>query len=376
MIKRIIAILLVASALAGGLFYSKLRKEPLRVSGYLEADEIRLGSRVGGRVVKVAVEEGDSVKAGATLVELDPFDLMELRAQAAAQLAAKQADLEKAQAGYRSEEIEQALARQQELSAKLKELIAGPRKETIEAARARLAATRADLVYAQSNAQKIKAQFGQGVATQDELDKVTQFQNSLAAQEQVRKAELAELEAGTREEDIAIARAQVEQATQAYNLLKNGYRKEDIAAARSAVEAATAAMKVIDRQIEELKIKAPADGVIEAKDLKAGDLVTPNGPAMSMLDPRTIWVRAFVPENLMNLKLGQKVFVTVDSFPGRKFAARVTYVARQAEFTPNNVQTPEKRHEQVFRIKVTLDEGHDVLRAGMPADVWLTEVPK
>jgi hypothetical protein len=73
----------------------------------------------------------------------------------------------------------------------------------------------------------------------------------------------------------------------------------------------------------------------------------------------------------MSVQPEQKVAISVDSFPGRHFAAHISFVARQAEFTPNNVQTPEERSKQVFRIKVTLDEGLDVLRPGMAADVWL-----
>ncbi len=71
------------------------------------------------------------------------------------------------------------------------------------------------------------------------------------------------------------------------------------------------------------------------------------------------------------MSVGGSVQVTVDSFPGRRFKAHVGFIARQVEFTPSNVQTPEKRAEQVFRVKVYLDEGLDVLRPGMCADVWL-----
>ena len=77
------------------------------------------------------------------------------------------------------------------------------------------------------------------------------------------------------------------------------------------------------------------------------------------MDLSQLWVRAYVPENRMSLKVGDPVSVTVDSFPGEKFAARITFVSRQAEFTPGNVQTPEERSKQVFRIKVTLEAGRD-----------------
>ena len=92
---------------------------------------------------------------------------------------------------------------------------------------------------------------------------------------------------------------------------------------------------------------------------------------MSVLDTSNLWVRAYVPENRLAFNLNDEVTVTVDSHPNRTFRGRVTFIASQAEFTPNNVQTPEERSKQVFRIKVTLIDGLDVLRPGMPADVLL-----
>jgi multidrug resistance efflux pump len=114
--------------------------------------------------------------------------------------------------------------------------------------------------------------------------------------------------------------------------------------------------------------------VVEAIDLHPGDLVAPNAPAVALLDVSHLWVRAYVPESrLGEVRLGQKVPVRVDSFPGRRFSGRLTFIAQEAEFTPRNVQTPEERSKQVFRIKVELDAGRDRLRAGMAADVLLSE---
>ena len=371
MIKRILAAFVVVGLLGGLLYVSQRRARPAKISGFIEADEIRLGSRLGGRVRQIHVEEGQTVKAGTLLVDLAPFDLEDQRAQAAAQVALRQAELDKLTAGFRPEEIAQAKAKRDELAARLQELEAGPRKETIAAARARLGQAKAEQVYAQASFERIKSTFQKQVATQEELDRATQALDVAKATIQVRQAELAELEAGTRAEDIAMAHAQLEQAEQGWLLQKNGPRKEDIASARAAVEAAQAALKAIDTQIGELRIVAPVDGIIESFELRPGDLVAPNAPAMSMIDPARLWVRAFLPEDFPGVELGQKVQVTVDSYPGRRFAAHVAFIARQAEFTPSNVQTPEKRSQQVFRVKVYLDEGLDVLRPGMPADVWL-----
>ena len=92
---------------------------------------------------------------------------------------------------------------------------------------------------------------------------------------------------------------------------------------------------------------------------------------LSVLDLGKLWVRAYVPEDRLDLELGQPVSISVDSYPGRTFAGHVSFIARQAEFTPGNVQTPEERSRQVFRIKIELDAGDGELRPGMIADVWL-----
>ena len=126
-----------------------------------------------------------------------------------------------------------------------------------------------------------------------------------------------------------------------------------------------------DSQIGELDIRAPADGFIESCDLQPGDLVSPNAPALTMLTGNQPYIRAFVPENLLAIQLGARVLVSTDSIPGKRFAGHVIFVSRKSEFAPSNVQTTEKRAEEVFRIKVAMDEGTDVLRPGMPVDVWL-----
>ena len=137
--------------------YSKFQTEPFRVSGYLEADEIRLGSRVGGRMNEVLVEEGDSVAAGQELVRLDPFDLQAREQEAEATLAARTAELARLEAGYRPEEIAQARARSEQLQAHLDLLMAGAREQEIEAADGRLKVAEAGLKLATENFTRINS---------------------------------------------------------------------------------------------------------------------------------------------------------------------------------------------------------------------------
>ncbi|MCA8961984.1 MAG: biotin/lipoyl-binding protein, partial [Planctomycetes bacterium] len=108
MLARALVILAVSAALLTALLLRKGDGGPLVVSGIIEAEEIRVGSRVGGRVRKVLVEEGQTITTGTVLVELEPFDLLEERANAEAELAARRAELERLESGYREEEIAQA----------------------------------------------------------------------------------------------------------------------------------------------------------------------------------------------------------------------------------------------------------------------------
>jgi multidrug resistance efflux pump len=369
--KRLIAAGIVASLLIGVLLWSQQRHEPLKVSGFIEADEIRVGSRVGGRVARVPAVEGQSVKIGDPLVELEPFQFRELLEQARGELGRAQAEYDRVTNGFRPEEIAQAKSKFDQLEATLRKLVKGPRDEDIAAAEKQLELAQAQWKLAKLKHDRLEALFAKQAATPDDLDQAKSEFRVAQAQVDTRQEEFNKLKKGTREEELDEAKAHLEQARQSWLLQQNGFRDEEKAAAKAAVEAASGAVKAIEKQLEELVIKAPVDGTVEAVELQTGDLLAANAPAISLMDTSHLWVRAYLPENRLTVKVGDAVDVTVDSYPREKFAGRVSFVARQAEFTPGNVQTPDDRAKQVFRIKVNLEAGLDRLRPGMSADVWL-----
>lgn len=368
-------IVLIAAVLGcvllSALIWSQWQTEPFAVSGYIESHQIRVGSRVGGRVARVLVSEGQAVNSNALLVELDPYDLRERLAQVKAERAATQAALDLAIAGPRTETIENARAARDRYQAELDKALAGTRPEEIKIAEDKVARAEPEMLMAQKDFARVENLHKLGQAAPDEMDKVTR--NLAVAQAELARArdELALLRAGTRAEDIAAARARLAEAQQTLAELEAGTRPEEITEARARVASAEAAVAVVERQIAELAVRAPVDCVVEAIDLRPGDLVAASAPVIALTDPSEMWVRAYLPENRLDVQLGQPVSVQVDSFPDRRFAGRVLYVSREAEFIPSNVQTPEERIKQVFRIKVTIEEGRDVLRAGMSADVFL-----
>ncbi len=217
--RRIVVVFVIASlAILAWLVWTQQRRQPFTVSGFIEADEVRVGSRVGGRVAEVLVEEGDVVKPGQVLFRLDPFDLHEQLARAKGELAAAQAEHERLAAGFRVEEIEQARARRDRFAALLEKLVAGPRAQEIEVARQNLAEARAELEWAQREHQRVAGLREAKQAGDTEWNMAERARKTAEARAQAAAQQLALLEEGTRAEEIAEARANLAEAEQALRL--------------------------------------------------------------------------------------------------------------------------------------------------------------
>lgn len=374
-IPRLAILIVLAGATAiGWLFYQQSRQPRLIVSGFVEADEVRVGSQVGGRVEAVLVDEGQRVTEGTPLFRLATFDWDERLAEAQAQLTGAHAEHARLTAGYRAEEIAQAKARRDRAASVLERLESGPRPREIEIARERLKIARATLDLAESEHARVTRLREEERAARTEYDiairELKQAQSEVAAAEQ----EVALLEEGTRLEEIAEARAVLAEAQQALHLMEEGFRKEDVAKAAAQVAAAQARVEAIRKQMQELVVISPCECLVEGVELRPGDLVPASAPAVSLLDLSRMWIRSYVPESLLGrVKVGQRVPVRIDGFPGRRFWGRISYLASDGEFTPRNIQTPEERSKQVFRVKLYLEEGQDLLRVGMAGDVLLDE---
>lgn len=370
----VVVVVAVAAGVIGWLYWQQVRARPLVVSGFVEADQIRVGSRVGGRVSEVIAEEGRHVKSGEVLYRIDPFDLQERLAEGRAELARAEAEYSRLKAGYRAEEIAEARAKRDQAAATLDKLKAGPRKQEIEKGRAALAAKKADLELAETEHARVMRLKKESTAAQIEVDRVERALKAARADTDAAEQDLKLLEEGTRKEDIAAAVSALAQSAAAAALLEAGYRTEDVAQAAAMVAAGRAKVAALEVQVGELDVRAPVDSVVEAIDLRPGDLVSANAPSASLLDEARYWVRTYVPESqLGRMRLEQVMTVTCDSFPGEKFRGHVSFVASEAEFTPRNIQTPEERSKEVFRLKVMLDDGRGKLRVGMPVDVHFGE---
>jgi len=153
--------------------------------------------------------------------------------------------------------------------------------------------------------------------------------------------------------------------------LERGNRPQEIEAARGALAEAERHLAYLHRQREETVVKAPAAGVVQSFDLRPGDLVAPNAPVATLLEPDQLWVRVFVPETKLGLvRVGQRADLTVDTFPKRTFPGKVVEISPRAQYTPRNIQTLDQRSDQVFGVKVNVEPAPE-LKPGMAALVRL-----
>lgn len=373
--KTIIALLLLGLLAAGGgyaLWSPTVGKADFVISGVIEADDIHVGSKIGGRVLKVVAREGQTVKQGETLVLLEPRELDASLAEAQASFRQAEAKHALLRAGFREEEIAQAEAAARQAQAELDQLASGPRQQEINQAAAEWLAAKAQAENSRKFSRRAEDLLKRElVAKQDYEDAVAKAEEAEQRMAAVRERYDLIL-AGTRKEEIERARQRLAEADAKRRQLRAGYRKEEIVQARSEMEAMRARVVLMRTQLEETVIRAPVDALVETLDLQPGDLVAAGKPAATLLRLGSLWVRAFLPEAKLGfVQPGMSVKIRVDSFPDKDFTGVVRRIHRQGEFTPRNVQTHEERVLQVFQTEVVIDDPDHVLRPGMSADVTI-----
>lgn len=341
-------------------------------SGTVETREIQIGSRIGGRVTEVPVEEGQMVKSGSLLVRFECDEVKAQRAQAEAALEQAQADLDKMMRGNRPEEIAQAEATAQAQKAAFAEARNGPRRQEIEQAQADYKAASADATNAKVFYERMEKLVAADTISRQQFDDARDKRDAAVQRAESARQRLELLQAGTRAENLDAAEAKFKQAEAAAVLARRGFRKEDIDSARGRLAQAQGKVAELDARLREAELTAPADAVVEVVSARPGDLVPAGRIVITMLEASQLWVKVYVPEtDLAHVHIGQKATVRVDSFGDRAFDGHVGQIASQAEFLPRNVQTKSDREHQVFGAKVYVDNSQHVLKSGMSATVRL-----
>ena len=164
--------------------------------------------------------------------------------------------------------------------------------------------------------------------------------------------------------------AQLRRAAEQLSLAKEGPRKESIEAAAYQVRQARAQLRVAEEKLNDTLIYAPFSGVILRKNVELGETVAQGVPVYTIGDLANPWIKVYVKEDKLGLvKLGQKAQVTTDTYRGKVYNGWVSFISSEAEFTPKNVQTQEERVKLVFGVKVLVGNVNNELKPSMPADV-------
>ncbi len=293
------------------------KNDHLRLSGNLEVIQTEVSFRVPGKVLERPVDEGLMVKQGQLIARLDSKDLEQ-------QVAMQQANAATAKAA-------------------LAEMLAGSRKEEVEASKAALDQATADLRRQEPDEARVHDLYQQGILS------IRDFEATHAA--------------------YLAAKAKASQAEQQYALVKKGPRSEDIAQARARAEQAQQALALAQTQLGYATLTAPASGVVLSKNVEPNEYVAPGTAVVTLADLTKLWLRAYIEEtDLGRVKVGQIVHLTTDTFPGKKYEGRVSFISSEAEFTPKSVQTQKERVKLVYRIKIDVPNPNQELKPGMPAD--------
>ena len=335
-LKNRFKLALLAIAMAGGLYYawSTLQgKEDMsafvRGNGRIEATEIDVATKLGGRVKDILVREGDFVQAGQVLGTMQVQTLQAQRDEAAARQQQTVSAVDSAQA--------QVAVRQSDIAA----------------AQSMVAMRNSEMDAAQRRLRRSETLAKEGASSAQELDDDRARVSTTTAA-------------------LAAARAQVTAAQAALTAART-----QVAGARATVAAAEATVARIDADITDSALVAPRDGRVQYRVAQPGEVLGGGGKVLNMVDLSEVHMTFFVPETVAGrLTLGGEVRIKLDAVPDFVVPARLSFVASTAQFTPKTVETESERQKLMFRVKAQIDR--DLLqkhskqvKTGLPGVAWL-----
>jgi HlyD family secretion protein len=312
-----LAILAAAAAFAWRP-WSQPPTDYLTLYGNVDIRQVDMAFQAIGRVQEMRFEEGDAVKADATLAVLEPETYRDLTALARARVEAQRVALQRLQAGSRPEEI----ARDH----------------------AAVEANRAAVVDAELLLKRRTELLKTGNVSRELYDEAKNAYDS--------------------------ARARLELSSQAARLTELGPRQEDIDQAKALLNAQESTLSLAERRLGDTELKAPSDAIVLSRIVEPGAMVGPNTPVYTLALTDKVWVRTYVSEpDLGRVRPGLAVSIVTDTDPQHPYEGWIGFISPTAEFTPKTVETTELRTQLVYRMRVFVRNPDGRLRQGMPVTV-------
>ncbi|MFP2237975.1 secretion protein HlyD [Pseudescherichia vulneris] len=318
-IAIILVVLIIVAAIAGGAIWYQSRKDTgLTLYGNVDIRTVNMSFRVGGRLQALQVDEGDAVKKGQTLGEIDHAPYQNALMQAEANVAAAQAKYDLLLAGYRDEEIAQTEAAVRQ--------------------------AKAAYDYAQNFYQRQLGLWKSRTISANDLENARSSRDQAQATLKSAQDKLSQYHAGNRPQEIAQAKASLEQAQ------------------------AQLAQSQLD--LQDTTLIAPSDGTILTRAVEPGSMLNAGSTVLTLSLTRPVWVRAYVDESHLNqAQPGRELLLYTDGRPDKPYHGKIGFVSPTAEFTPKTVETPDLRTDLVYRLRIIVTDADDALRQGMPVTV-------
>jgi HlyD family secretion protein len=385
----IITLILVAAGAAVFAFRGSGRGPDNRivVSGNIELTEVNIAFKTAGRLIERTVDEGDDVKKGQVIARLDRDSLLAQQNRETAGLQSSEAQLAQARTALEWQratlvaDLEQRRAEVSAQEARLAELRSGARPQERQDAQAAVDAAQSEADRSRKDWERAQVLHKNDDISTAQFDQYrTRWESAQAALKSAKERQALVL-AGPRDEQISAQAAQVERARAAVkmaeaNSLELKRREQELAARRAEIGRSKASLGLIDTQLADTVAISPVDGVVLVKSADVGEILAPGTTVVSVGDIDHPWLRGYVNEtDLGRVKIGSKARVTTDSYKGKVYDGRVTFISSQAEFTPKQIQTQQERVKLVYRIKIEMENPRHELKSNMPADAEIVLEP-
>lgn len=326
--KVIIVLIVLLLILIFSIFFiiNKLNKnKDIVLYGNVDIKQVSLSFNANGRIGKMYVKEGESVKKDQILAEIDPATLIFDIEKNKAKVEVYRNTVLKLKNGLRPEERNQKQSKLDSTKAELEN--------------AKVQLSRLENAYTTSDGQSVSKQ---------ELD----------------NAKLA----------LKLATAHFKEANEDYKLAIIGSRSEDIAEAEAELKIVKEELATQQYLLEQTKLKSPIDAIVSSRLQEVGDMASPQHPTYLLTINDNKWVRAYIQEKQLGfIKPGMYVDVYIDSYPNKSIKGKVGYISSVAEFTPKTVQTEELRTSLMYEIRIYVEDKDNLLRMGMPATIKINK---
>lgn len=331
-------------------------------SGTAEADKINIASEVSGKIKEIKVQEGSKIKAGDLVAVLDSQEGSIRLEDADISIKNAENEIGKLEDGNRKEEIkaQQALVEQGKASINQGEA-------ALEAAKNSMSNIQNNLNYKKKIYEDTLKLNESGAESKYKVDAAKNEVDNLEASLKNQGAAVESAEA-----QVNNNKAQLTVAIEKLNLLVNGAKERDKTTAEYGLEKAKKDYELSKISIEKSNIKSDVEGILETVNFKKGEFVNAGTPVATLIDNKNIWVKVYVPENILsNLSLGKEVKIKSDFLKDKTIKGKIVYISPEAEFTPMNIVTKKDRVKLVYAVKVKITDNINSIKPGMLLDVDL-----